>query len=208
MTPGASGTDPLLEWRSEFPILSRTTYLVSHSLGAMPRAAARHLQEYADTWAERGVRAWAEGWWEMPLSVGDRLAPIVGAAPRSIAMHQNVSVCQALILSCFEFTGRRNKIVYDDLNFPSVMYVYESHRSLGARVAERTTMIGGFVPALFCIALPSPQFTVTAKSAGCAPGDPCLKLARTALPVATATVASRETASANTARSPTPTSSN
>jgi kynureninase len=146
MTPGASGTDPLLEWRSEFPILSRTTYLVSHSLGAMPRAAARHLQEYADTWAERGVRAWAEGWWRMPLTMGDAVGRIIGAPPGSVAMHQNVSVCQALILSCFDLGGRRNKIVYEDLNFPSVMYVYEAHRRLGARICTVASEDGITVP--------------------------------------------------------------
>jgi kynureninase len=77
-------------WREQFPILSKTTYLVSHSLGAMPRAVWDGMREYADAWASRGVRAWAEGWWEMPLSLGDALAPIIGAAPGSVAMHQNV----------------------------------------------------------------------------------------------------------------------
>jgi len=68
--------DPLLAWRSEFPILEHTTYLVSHSLGAMPRAAEKRLKEYTDTWASRGVRAWAEGWWRMPVTVGDRVGRI------------------------------------------------------------------------------------------------------------------------------------
>jgi kynureninase len=127
-------SDPLLRWRAEFPILAKTTYLVSHSLGAMPRAARERLLAYADTWAERGVRAWAEGWWRMPVSTGDKLARIIGAPAGSVVMHQNVSVCQALVLSCFDFRGRRNKIVYDELNFPSVMYVYEAQRAQGARV--------------------------------------------------------------------------
>jgi kynureninase len=127
-------SDPLLDWRDEFPILANTTYLVSHSLGAMPRAAATRLKEYSDTWAARGVRAWAEGWWRMPVDAGDRIAAIIGAARGTVVMHQNVSVCQALVLSCFELDGKRNKIVYDELNFPSVMYVYEAHRSLGARI--------------------------------------------------------------------------
>ena len=77
-----SGADPLLRWRGEFPILDRCTYLVSHSLGAMPRAAETHLAEYTRTWAERGVRAWAEGWWRLPLTVGDTLGRIIGA-PRA-----------------------------------------------------------------------------------------------------------------------------
>ncbi|MET0621618.1 MAG: aminotransferase class V-fold PLP-dependent enzyme [Pyrinomonadaceae bacterium] len=122
-------TDELLEWRREFPILEGTTYLISHSLGAMPRRAHERLQAYAETWATRGVRAWAEGWWEMPLTVGDEVARIIGADAGTVAMHQNVSVCQALILSCFDTTPetRRNKIVYSELEFPSVMYVYEAH---------------------------------------------------------------------------------
>lgn len=138
--------DPLLEWRSEFPILGETTYLVSHSLGAMPRRARQRLVEYADTWAARGVRAWAEGWWAMPLSVGDEVGSILGAPPGSVAMQQNVSVCQALILSCFDFGGRRNKIVYEALNFPSVMYVYEAHRALGARIVEVASDDGIAIP--------------------------------------------------------------
>ena len=146
MKPGVDGADRLLEWRSEFPILARTTYLVSHSLGAMPRGAARHLQEYADTWAARGVRAWAEGWWRMPLTMGDEVGRIIGAPPGSVAMHQNVSVCQAMILSCFDLGGRRNKIVYEDLNFPSVMYVYEAHCRLGARICTVASEDGITVP--------------------------------------------------------------
>ena len=138
--------DPLLKWRSEFPILAETTYLVSHSLGAMPRGARQRLLEYADTWAARGVRAWAEGWWAMPLSVGDEVGRIIGAAAGSVAMHQNVSLCQSLILSCFDFAGRRNKIVYESLNFPSVMYVYEAHRALGARIVEVPSDDGVTVP--------------------------------------------------------------
>jgi kynureninase len=93
----------------------------------MPRATYDRLHDYAETWATRGVRAWAEGWWGMPLTVGDEVAKIIGAEPGTVVMHQNVSICQSLILSCLEPTPERNKIVYSELNFPSVMYVYEAH---------------------------------------------------------------------------------
>jgi len=122
--------DKLLEWRREFPILEKTVYLISHSLGAMPRTTYDRLQEYADIWATRGVRAWAEGWWEMPVTLGNEVARIIGADTNTVVMHQNVSVCQSLILSCFlplPQNSKRNKIVYSELNFPSVMYVYEAH---------------------------------------------------------------------------------
>lgn len=120
-------TDELLKWRSEFPILDKTVYLISHSLGAMPKGTYERMQAYAETWATRGVRAWAEGWWKMPVSVGDEVGRIIGAEAGAVVMHQNVSICQSLILSCFEPTPKRNKIVYSELNFPSVMYVYEAH---------------------------------------------------------------------------------
>jgi len=120
-------TDELLQWRTEFPILEKTVYLISHSLGAMPRETYDRLHEYADIWATRGVRAWAEGWWDMPVTVGDEVARIIGADPGTVVMHQNVSICESLIISCLEPTPQRNKIVYSELNFPSVMYVYEAH---------------------------------------------------------------------------------
>jgi kynureninase len=122
-------TDELLEWRREFPILEQTTYLISHSLGAMPRGTFDRLQSYAETWATRGVRAWAEGWWDMPRTVGDEVGRIIGADAGTVAMHQNVSVCMSVILSCFDTTPdtRRNKVVYSELEFPSVMYAYEAH---------------------------------------------------------------------------------
>ncbi len=120
-------TDELLKWRSEFPILDKTVYLISHSLGAMPKTTYDRLHEYADMWATRGVRAWAEGWWDMPVTIGNDVARIIGAESGTVVMHQNVSICQSLILSCLEPTPRRNKIVYSELNFPSVMYVYEAH---------------------------------------------------------------------------------
>src|SRR5882724_895669 len=93
----------------------------------MPKATYDRLHEYADMWATRGVRAWAEGWWDMPVTTGNDVARIIGAEPGTVVMHQNVSICQSLILSCLEPAPKRNKIVYSELNFPSVMYVYEAH---------------------------------------------------------------------------------
>src|SRR5436853_1344862 len=143
-------SDDLLKWRSEFPILDKTVYLISHSLGAMPRATYDQLQEYAEIWATRGVRAWAEGWWDMPVTVGNEVARIIGADPETVVMHQNVSICQSLILSCFlplPENSKRSKIVYSELNFPSVMYVYEAHaRAHGLRIETVKSDDGITVP--------------------------------------------------------------
>jgi len=126
--------DDLLKWRGEFPILERSTYLISNSLGAMPRGVYDSMRAYADSWGERGVRAWEEGWWEMAVAVGDKIAPLIGANPGEISLHQNVTVIQAVIASCFDFRGPRNKIVMTDLEFPSIQYFYHEQRRLGARV--------------------------------------------------------------------------
>jgi len=126
--------DELLKWRDEFPILARTTYLISNSLGAMPRGVYDRMREYADAWATRGVRAWEEGWWEMAVSVGDRIGALVGAVPGDISLHQNVTITQAVIASCFDFRSPRNKVVLVDMEFPSILYFYQEQRSRGARV--------------------------------------------------------------------------
>jgi kynureninase len=121
----------LTAYRDRFPILERTTYLINHSLGAMPAAAEERLVEYAHTWKERGIRAWAEGWWEMPLTVGDQIGRIIGAPPGSTVMHQNVAVAEAIVLSCFRpVDPGRNRVVYEEGNFPSVRYLYQAQPDL------------------------------------------------------------------------------
>lgn len=124
--------DDLLQWRKEFPILDNTVYMISHSLGAMPRRARDRMQEYADMWSTRGIRSWEEGWWMMATTVGDMIGKIIGAGEGEVVMHPNVSVCQSIIASCFDFKGKRNKIVSESLNFPSNLYIYHSLEREGA----------------------------------------------------------------------------
>lgn len=127
--------DPLLRFRAEFPILERTTYLVSHSLGAMPRSASAALAEYAQAWETRGVRAWEEGWWEMPIAVGNEVAPLIGAGAGQVAMVPNVTIAQAGIISALDYAPPRDTIVMSALDFPSVRHVYDGlARRLGARI--------------------------------------------------------------------------
>ena len=135
---GPRNIDPLLAYRAEFPILERTTYLVSNSLGAMPRAVPERLAEYAARWAEAGVRAWSHGWWEMPVTVGDEIAPLIGAGAGEIAMMPNVTQAQATLLSALDF-GERDTIVMTELDFPSVRYVTEA---LAVRFGARVVVVG------------------------------------------------------------------
>ena len=125
----------LLDYRERFPILAETTYLINHSLGAMPAAAEERVLQYAHDWKTRGIRAWAEGWWELPLTVGDQIGRLIGAPPGSVSMHQNVTIAEAVVLSCFDLDGPRRRIVYEEGNFPSVRYLYQAQRGLDVVVA-------------------------------------------------------------------------
>jgi len=140
LSPGPPSVNPpkpddLLAWRCEFPILDTSVYLISNSLGAMPRRVQESLNAYADTWATRGVRAWGDSWWEMPVRVGDLLGPILGCGPGEVSFHQNVTLAEAVVLSCFDFKGPRRKIVYTSMEFPSVMYLYQAQVPRGAEVS-------------------------------------------------------------------------
>ena len=143
--------DPLA-YRERFPILADCVYLISHSLAAMPAAAEERLADYAHAWKTRGIRAWAEGWWDLPLTVGDQIARIIGAPPGSVVMHQNVTVAEAVVLSCFDPQPPRNRVVYEEGNFPTVRYLYQAARgvevvvvpegeSLAEAIDERTLLV-------------------------------------------------------------------
>ncbi|MFL5463738.1 MAG: aminotransferase class V-fold PLP-dependent enzyme [Gemmatimonadaceae bacterium] len=127
--------DPLLAFREEFPILENTTYLVSNSLGPMPRSVPEKLAEYGRDWGELGVKAWNRGWWELPVSVGDEIAPLINAGSGEVVMMPNVTIAQTAVLSAIDFTTGRDTVVMTELDFPSVRYAYAAMAErLGARV--------------------------------------------------------------------------
>jgi kynureninase len=127
--------DPLLAFREEFPILAKTTYLVSNSLGPMPRTVPDKLAEYARDWGELGVKAWNRGWWELPVEIGNQIAPLINAGDGEIVMMPNVTIAQTAVLSAIDFPKGRDTVVMTELDFPSVRYAYaEMAERLGARV--------------------------------------------------------------------------
>jgi kynureninase len=127
--------DPLLAFREEFPILEKTTYLVSNSLGPMPRTVPEKLAEYARDWGDLGVKAWNRGWWELPVDVGNEIAPLINADNGEIVMMPNVTIAQTAVLSSIDFTKERDTVVMTELDFPSVRYAFaEMAERLGARV--------------------------------------------------------------------------
>jgi kynureninase len=124
----------LTAYRERFPILAESTYLISHSLGPMPAEAERRVAVYAHTWKTRGIRAWSEGWWDLPFTVGDQIGRLIGAPAGSTVMHQNVTIAEAVVLSCFPLDGERRRIVYEEGNFPSVRYLMQAQEARGAEI--------------------------------------------------------------------------
>jgi kynureninase len=135
VTANTAAPDPLLVFRDEFPILAKTRYLVSNSLGPMPRAIPEKLAEYARDWGELGVKAWNRGWWELPVSVGDEIAPLINAGAGEVMMMPNVTIAQTAVLSAIDFPKGRDTVVMTELDFPSVRYAYTAMAErFGARM--------------------------------------------------------------------------
>lgn len=126
-------TDPLLVWRDKFPTLKDSVHMISHSLGAMPAKTIEDLQEFHELWMTRSINAW-ETWLPEVERAANRIERLLGAPAGTVAMNQNVSTVQALVASCLDYSPERNKIVYSDLNFPSVSYVWKAEERRGAKV--------------------------------------------------------------------------
>jgi kynureninase len=121
----------LERWRDEFPILARSVYMISNSLGAMPRQTARNLADYAETWATRGVRGWEERWWEMPAEIGNKIARVIGAPAGTVSMHENVTTAHMVALSCVRPSGARKRIVCSAMDFPSMVHLFRAQVAAG-----------------------------------------------------------------------------
>ena len=133
-SPAVAATDPSTAYRDRFPILVRTNYLISNSLGAVPAAAYQAVHDYVETWATRGVRAWEETWWALSGTLGDLVAPLIGAQAGDVVFQPSVTLSHAIAFSCFDYRAGRPKIVTDAMHFPSVLYLIGEQRGLGAEV--------------------------------------------------------------------------
>jgi len=129
-----AGGDLAERWRDEFPILAETLYMISNSLGAMPRRTEGALAEYARLWATRGVRAWEESWWELAGEVGNRIGSLIGAPPGSVSMHENVTTAAMVALSALEPRPGRDTVLATEGEFPSLIYLLREQARSGLRL--------------------------------------------------------------------------
>ncbi|MBI2797065.1 MAG: aminotransferase class V-fold PLP-dependent enzyme [Gemmatimonadetes bacterium] len=104
----------------------------------MPRGVPEQLANYVDAWAEFGVQAWAREWWAMPVTVGNEIAPLIGAGTGEVAMVASVTLAQSAIVSALDYAPPRDTIVMTALDFPSVRYAVEG---LAARFGARVVVV-------------------------------------------------------------------
>jgi kynureninase len=135
----APGEEELLATRPEFPTTSKGVHLISHSLGAVPKKARAYATQFLDEWEDDSITAWGK-WLPAVRSLGDLVAGVLGVDPGTVAILPNVSTVQSFVASCFTFaekTGRfagRDKVVYDDVNFSTVHYVWQEQARRGAKI--------------------------------------------------------------------------
>jgi len=110
--------------RRYFPILEKCIYLISNSLGAVPKQVQDDLSRFFTMWATDGVSAWEKEWWGLSQTVGDKVAALIGAGSGEVTMMTNATQGHWVALST-KFTanpGKRNTVVMVDLDFPSILY--------------------------------------------------------------------------------------
>ncbi|MEV5751619.1 kynureninase [Actinoallomurus sp. NPDC052308] len=128
--------DPLAHLRAAFDLPPGTVYLDGNSLGAPLRRVADQMQRVVrEQWGGRLIRSWSEGWWEAPRRVGERIAPLLGAAPGQVVVADStsVNVFKALVAAVRLAPGRR-EIVVDAATFPTDGYIATSVAELTGRV--------------------------------------------------------------------------
>lgn len=118
--------------REQFPTLDDATYLVSHSMGAPPIGAREALAQYWEEWMHSGPEAW-ESWLPRIEEIADGIGAIVGAPAGTVFLGPNVATFMAALATALDFTGERNEVVYESLQFPSVTYVWREWERYGAK---------------------------------------------------------------------------
>ncbi len=120
--------------RDEFPTLQAGAYLMSHSLGPIPRAAADAMKQYLDAWqSHTSEDAWASSWWELSAQVGDRYARIIGADEGTVLPTYNATLAAATVASCLDYADRPT-VITTELDFPSMGYFWNAQKRRGAKI--------------------------------------------------------------------------
>ena len=124
--------DPLAHCRARFMLPEGMIYLDGNSLGAYPTSVGVRLDDVLNRqWSQRLIRSWDEGWWETPERVGERIAPLLGAAPGQVVVGDSTSVnIFKQVIAGARMRPERTRIVVDATSFPTDSYIADSAAEL------------------------------------------------------------------------------
>ncbi|MEK5521154.1 kynureninase [Heyndrickxia sporothermodurans] len=166
--------DSLAKYQAEFYKKKGIIYLDGNSLGLLSKRAEKSLLELLDSWRNFGIDGWTEGdypWFDLSERLGKMIAPLIGALDDEVIVSGSTTTnLHQLVATFFEPNGRRNKILADELNFPSDIYTLQSQlklrgfdpgthllrvKSRDGRVIEEDDIIAAMTEEVAIILLPS-----------------------------------------------------
>ena len=130
--PNAIEHEELIEYRAEFPILQRKTYLNSCSLGALSTRSMQGLETFMQMWNEWGAHAWYEIWLGEIAKVREKFASLIGAQIHEVAIAPNVSTALSSIASALDYS-KRSKVIMAEMDFPTLAYQWLVKERLGVQ---------------------------------------------------------------------------
>jgi kynureninase len=139
----------LSDYRDEFPVLSRKSYLISASLGPVSLRSRRLLDSYMDAWASKGApdEVWFEDIFPAMAGLKTAFASLAGCDPAELAITTNISIALSTVASALDLRGDRNRIVMSELDFPTDGHVWIAWaRKAGAQVDWLRSVDGLTIP--------------------------------------------------------------
>ena len=114
------------DWREEFPVLERKSYLISASLGPVSRRSQRYLAEYMDAWATKGApdHVWLEDIFPRMASLKGSFAALTGCESDEVALTTNISIALSTVASCLDLSSERRTVILSELDFPTDGHVW------------------------------------------------------------------------------------
>ncbi|MCE8017676.1 kynureninase [Halomonas sp. MCCC 1A17488] len=125
--------DPLATFKSRFALPEGAIYLDGNSLGAQPVAAAGAVEALMAQWRDSLIQGWNQGWFDAPERLGDRLAPLLGAAPGEVLVSDTITHNLYKLLGYItEGQGRARPVILSEGgNFPTDGYIAQGFCRFG-----------------------------------------------------------------------------
>ena len=136
----ADAVDPLGNWRENFYLPQGLIYLDGNSLGPMPNKALEHLEQtIKNEWSEELINSWKNaGWWELPQTLGEMIAPVVGAASGQLIVSDSTSLnLYKTVYAALGMSHGRNVVVSEADSFPTDLYILEGIISSQQNIQRR-----------------------------------------------------------------------